>query len=238
MAMFARILSAAALAGVLSGLLLTALQQIAIAPLLREAEAREVAAAAKAAHDSAPIQPAHAAWTPQGKFERVGATALANVLLATGFGLLLGAAMSARGHSGWRHGLLWGAAGFAAFFVAPSLGLPPELPGAEAAPLRERTMWWMATVTATAAGLWLVVFGRKPVARALGLVLVVAPHAMGAPTPAIPGGFDSTGAADDFVRATYVVNAALWATLGGLVGLFYKMGPRRSLSDDRPPAPE
>lgn len=238
MAMFARIVSAAAFAGVLSGLLLTALQQIEIAPLLRDAEVREEAAAAKTAHVPAAVQPAHEAWTPHGNFDRLLATALANIVLATGFALLLAAAMSVRGDSGSRSGLLWGAAGFAALFVAPSLGLPPELPGAQAAPLRERALWWIGTVVATAAGLWIAVFGTKPMVRVLGVVLVVTPHVVGAPAPQLHGAVDWAAPAGDFVRAAYVVNAGLWAALGVLVGLFYKTGPRRSFSDDRPPARE
>ena len=44
--MFKRIVAAAALAGAMSGIALTAVQQIEIAPLIRAAEMREAAAAA------------------------------------------------------------------------------------------------------------------------------------------------------------------------------------------------
>ena len=41
--------------------------------------------------------------------------------------LVLTGLMSLRGtNTGWREGLLWGVAGFAAVMLAPMIGLPPE----------------------------------------------------------------------------------------------------------------
>lgn len=40
-------------------------------------------------------------------------------------------------------GLLWGLAGCATFVLAPTLGLPPELPGTAAADLTLRQTWWI-----------------------------------------------------------------------------------------------
>ena len=54
-------------------------------------------------------------------------------------------------------------AGFAVFMLAPSLGLPPELPGMPAAELGPRQVWWLLTAAATAAGLALLAFRRTPV---------------------------------------------------------------------------
>ena len=61
----------------------------------------------------------------------------------------------------WREGFLLGPGGFAAFVIAPSLGLPPELPGIPA-PLTPRQLRSLATALATPIGLWLVVFRRSP----------------------------------------------------------------------------
>jgi predicted cobalt transporter CbtA len=62
---------------------------------------------------------------------------LANVSMAVGFALMLVAAFALSGRRiTWRSGLLWGLAGYGVFFVAPSLGLPPEVPGTLAAPLQ------------------------------------------------------------------------------------------------------
>jgi cobalt transporter subunit CbtA len=221
--MFKRIVFAAALAGVFSGLLLTAIQQVEIAPLIRKAEVQEEAAiaASPSAHEHASTAGAHVAWAPSTGWERLLASAVSNTVLATGFALLLVSAMSRQGKTGWRAGLLWGTAGYAVFFVAPSLGLPPELPGTESAPLRDRTLWWVGTVILSAAGLWLVAFSTKSTIRILGLILLAAPHAIGAPQPATHGGPDSVELAKDFLRATYFANAVLWLALGGLLGLFY-----------------
>jgi predicted cobalt transporter CbtA len=199
---FKRIAIAAAYAGLISGFVLTAVQQFQVAPLIRTAEALE----------------AHSHAAPP----TLVATAAANVVLATGFALLLGAAFSLRNRSGWRAGLLWGVAGYTVFFIAPSIGLPPELPGTEAAALHERQVWWVGTVIATAGGLWLAIFSTKPWLRVVGLALLVVPHLIGAPQPAVHGGTVPFQLARDFIIATAIANAFLWLSLGGLFGLFYR----------------
>lgn len=199
---------AALLAGLISGLLLTSVQQFEVVPLIRLAETLE----------------AHAHATPPSLL----ATTSANVVVATGFALLLAAVISLRPPSGWRAGLLWGAAGYAVFFVAPALGLPPELPGTESAPLREREVWWVATAVFSAAGLWLAALGKRPWLRILGVALLIAPHLIGAPQPAAHGGTPTAEMARDFIRATYIANAMLWLSIGGLFGLFYRTLSRSS----------
>ena len=60
-----------------------------------------------------------------------------------------------------------GAFVFAAFGLAPALGLPPELPGAFAASLRERQLWWLLAASGAAAGLLLLAFKRGAAFKAL-----------------------------------------------------------------------
>lgn len=221
--MFKHLVASAAIAGIIAGVLLTAIQQIEIAPLIRAAEAIE-------AVQAAPAQPGNddaTSWSPRPGWQRPGATAAANVVLATGFALLLGAAISLRRQSGWRAGLLWGIAGYAVFFVAPAIGLPPELPGGAAAPLGARQMWWVGTVSASAAGGWLAAFARPPLLRATGFALIAAPHLIGAPSS--PGNDSADALA--FVRATYLANAALWATLGVLIGALASPGRSGGVAD-------
>ena len=200
--MFKRIVAAAALAGLLSGLLLTAIQQFQVASLIRQAEVLEAAAGAAPA--------------------LILSTAVANVALAMGFALLLGAAFSLRGKAGWRAGLVWGAAGYAVFFAAPSLGLPPELPGTQAAALHARQWWWLGTVVFSAAGLWLAVFAGNPALRVLGVALLLAPHLVGAPQPSVHASTATAELASAFTRATWLANAVFWLALGGLLGFFYR----------------
>lgn len=226
--MLHRLVAAAAIAGIAAGLLLTAIQQIEIAPLIRAAESMEASRIAPAAASIG-----HATgWSPQPGWQRLAATAATNVVLAVGYGLLLGAAMSLRRQSGWRRGLLWGIAGYAVFFVAPALGLPPELPGGLSAPLATRQLWWVATVGASAAGCWLAAFAQRPILRIAGLALTAAPHLIAAPLSSSEGSAD----AGLFVGASYLANAALWTTLGAVVGLLAMPGsPRRVVEPDHSP---
>lgn len=240
MAAFKRIVTAAALAGLLAGLTLTAVQKIQVSPIILKAEVYEDAAAAAAAsqaalahssvenaphehkdasaHDHAPD-----AWQPADGLERTAYTALANIILAVGFGLLLGGGLCLRGDTGgWRSGLLWGLAGYVVFFAAPSFGLPPEVPGTEAAPLADRQLWWLATVVVTATGLSLLVFTRNWVLKLLGLVLLIAPHLLGAPQPLVHASAAPAELAQAFIHATTMANAVFWLALGGLMGWFYK----------------
>jgi cobalt transporter subunit CbtA len=218
--MFKHITATAALAGVLAGLVLTAVQQIEVVPLIRAAEIREAANATVQAAIS--VHP-HQAWSPQDGWERLIATAVANIVLATAFALLLVAAMSLRRHFGWRAGLGWGIAGYAVFFVAPAIGIPPALPGSDSIPLADRQMWWIGVVSCSIAGLWLAAFAKQPLVRVLGFALIVAPHVFGARQPYFGGiTVAGDGAAHAFVRATFLVNAVLWILLGILVGALCK----------------
>jgi len=225
---FRKLLTAALWSGVLAGLLLTAAQSLQVIPTLLQAEAYEQHAlatnpplqSASAGHSD---HAAHAAWQPQNGWQRTFFTAVANAGLAIGFALLLGAAMLFRGHEkNWRRGLLWGAAGFAVFFVAPSLGLPPEVPGTAAAQLGDRQAWWLLTVLASGSGLALLVFAGKAPVKLLGVLLLLLPHLIGAPQPQLPVSSAPADLAQTFIYATTLTNAVFWLALGGLMGLFYR----------------
>lgn len=228
---FRRIVSAALWTGILAGLLLTAVQSIQVIPTLLKAEAYEEKAAAGVlsghTHSSAEEGSDHRhdqdAWKPTNGWERTFFTAASNISLAVGFALLLGGAICFRGGvSSWRAGLLWGLAGYAVFFVAPSLGLPPEVPGTELARLADRQLWWLMTVLATGAGLSLLVFAQTGISKMVGGVLLVVPHLIGVPQPQIHGSPAPVGLAHTFIYATALANAVFWLTMGGLMGLFYK----------------
>ena len=240
LASFRRIVSAALWTGILAGLLLTAVQRVQVVPTLLKAEVYEEQAVAVApvshAHASAEHEHQHVhaaaesehhhdadAWKPANGWERTFYTAVSNVSLAVGFALLLGVAISFRGGvNGWRAGLLWGLAGYAVFFVAPSLGLPPEIPGTEAARLSDRQLWWLMTVLATGAGLSLLVFSRAGLGRIAGGVLLIVPQLIGAPQPPVHYSSAPVELAHAFIYATILANAVFWLAMGALMGLFYK----------------
>jgi cobalt transporter subunit CbtA len=225
LAAFRRFIAAAASAGILAGLLLTAVQQIRVTPALLQAEVYEEAAAAafQSGHAERSMEDGHEARQPANGLERAILSTVSNVILALGFALLLGAAMSLRGGTlGWRSGLLWGLAGYAVFFVAPSLGLPPEVPGTETARLTDRQIWWLTTVLFTAAGLSLLVFARTWAIRMLGVGLLGVPHLIGAPQAQFHSSTAPVELVDSFIYATVLANFVFWLSLGGLLGFFYK----------------
>ncbi|MFA6161951.1 MAG: CbtA family protein [Methylobacter sp.] len=219
---FRELVVAALWTGLLAGLLLTAFQQIQVIPTLLQAEVYEENAAA-AVVANAENSHEHHEWQPENGWERTFFTAVANISLGVGFALLIGAGMCLRGGAGnWRKGLLWGLAGYAVFFVAPSLGLPPEVPGTEAAKLEDRQVWWLMTVLDTAFGLSLLFFAKTRVNKFYGAVLLIAPHLIDAPQPEVHNSAAPAELAQSFIIATVFANAVFWLAIGGLMGQFYK----------------
>ncbi len=235
MSLFRNIVFTAVVAGLLSGLLMTVMQSFSTVPLILQAETYENAGGEEAAHshshEAAPAAGAAApaaadhhhddeAWAPADGFERFVYTAAANVLSAIGFALVaIAIAEALGGLGGWRGGLMFGIAGFLTVSLAPGLGLPPELPGMPAAELGPRQMWWISTAVCTALGLGLLAYTRSALLAALAIVLLVAPHLVGAPLPpthetAVPIDLHAR-----FVNAVYATNLVFWAVLGALAGV-------------------
>lgn len=215
--------------GLWAGLLLTAVQSIQVIPTLLQAEAYEEQAALTSMpnhiHADSENGQAHQheaeVWQPRNGWERTFFTGVANISLGVGFALLLGAASSiCGGISNWRSGALWGLAGYAIFFAAPSLGLPPEVPGTAAANLKDRQLWWLMAVFDTAIGLWLLVFSKTKLNKLLGSLLLLSPHFIGAPQPEMHSSAAPAALANTFVVATAIANAIFWLILGSLMGLF------------------
>src|SRR5205085_8859200 len=189
MTAFRRLFFAALCAGLLAGIFATVAHQIGTVPIILKAEVYEEAAqhAAAPAHSHgqpAAKEAAPAPWSPADGVERTAYTLLADLLTGTAFALLLVAGLAVRGRKiGWREGLFWGLAGFAAFTIAPGLGLPPDIPGTEAGPLLARQLWWVTTAGMTAGALALLVFTRGKLTAAAAVVLLALPHLYGAPLP-------------------------------------------------------
>lgn len=236
-----RFLTSALLAGFLAGLAVTLLQSFTTTPLIVQAETYEHAspgpAAAQHAHDRG--HGADSGWMPAGRMERLFFTAVANVIAGVGFAFLLVACFAFwDGKTTGRTGVIWGMAGFAIFTLAPSLGLAPELPATQAAGLMARQTWWILTAAATAAGMWLLAFPRKPLAAAVGIAAIAAPHLIGAPHPHDLSAQIPPELAAQFAAASIVTSAVFWACLGWLAGTLYGRDPvgerRSSGAPDRP----
>lgn len=231
-AVLGRLLCAALCAGLVAGVVAVAAHQIATVPLIQQAETYERqgerqgadrAHHAAAAHDHA-VTATGPAWEPENGFERTAATAAADLLAALGFALLLAAGLALHGGTvTWRDGLWWGLAGFAAFTLAPGLGLPPDIPGAAAAPLAARQAWWVTTAASTGLGLALLAFTRQAALAALAVLLILLPHLYGAPLPANNAADLAPAAlAHRFVAAATAASLLFWAVLGSATGYFYR----------------
>ncbi len=213
---FNRVFLAALLAGGIAGLLLAGMQHFIIVPSIIEAEAFEVTDS-----DEGDTHQNEEPWAPADGAERTFFTAMNSVIISIGFGLLLTACYALRGAVTWRRGILWGLAGFAAFHLAPSFGLPPELPGDAAAGLEIRQVWWLITVIATAAGLWIIAFQSVLYLKLFGVALIILPHLFGAPQPEVHGGLASEELRTYFHYASLATNAIFWVVLGILSAYFF-----------------
>jgi cobalt transporter subunit CbtA len=232
MSVFRSIVFSAVVVGVVVGIVVTIAQHVGTVPLILKAEVYEHAAnkavvdhatAAIAAHHHAEGEPGEAAWQPSQGLQRNSLTAVANILTAIGFALLLAGIYALRSRTvTWHEGLLWGLGGFVVFTAAPGLGLPPELPGGSAAPLEPRQIWWIATAASTASGLILLVFRHSPWAAVLGLCLVALPHLIGAPQFPEAQSNVPDALSHQFIVAVTLTSLLSWVLLGSLTSIVYR----------------
>ncbi|MGB7287063.1 MAG: CbtA family protein [Salaquimonas sp.] len=228
--MLIRVLLAAIFAGVLAGVFATAVQSYRVIPLILEAERYEgEGEIAGHSHSSTPasedsaVSSEEETWAPGGGGERLFYTGLTNIVVGVAFSLILTAAVLFLNQGmSMKAGLIWGLAGFVVFVLAPNFGLPPELPGMQAAEVLPRQIWWLATVVLTATGLGLFAFKQGIVWMILGLVLITAPHLYGAPQPISHESLVPANLAAEFVVATIVASLLFWVFLGGVLGALFE----------------
>ena len=231
------IIFSALLVGLIAGLILSIGQHFQVSKIIHEAEKHEVTKAAFFAAQHEKLQHTHThehdenTWAPEDGSERFFYTTVADILSGIGFATILisfmaGARTRRAQNYSIPQGLLWGIAGFAAVFVAPSLGLHPEIPGMEAAALEPRQMWWSITVFVTIIGIALLAFA--PSWNKLGgLTIIAIPHLVGAPNittatfthPDPQAVIALTQLHHEFLWATSITNGIFWVILGGLSAL-------------------
>lgn len=227
--MIKRMLTSAIVAGGVAGLLAALLHFAVIQDKILLAERYETgdlvhfAGAAVSANDDRAMaghtidMPA-----PGPDLQRDALTVAFAALIYVAYALILSAGFAVAAQVGRRitarEGLLWGIAGFVAFQMAPAMGLAPELPGTLAADLAARQLWWWGTVAATAAGLALIGYGRGMGMAALAIVLIAAPHVIGAPKIEGFFGVVPPELAADFGTSVLGVGLAVWAVMGALAG--------------------
>lgn len=224
--MIKRIAQTAGFTGLLAALLLTLLQSFWVAPLILQAETFENAPVAEVAHEHAAGAAAHThdaeAWEPENGWQRVLSTTGGNLVVAVGFALMLAGLYTLRAPTRTAQGLLWGLAGYATFVLAPTLGLPPELPGTAAADLAQRQIWWIGTAASTAAGIALLVFGRSWVLKVLGVAILAVPHVIGAPQPQVHSMLAPEALEAQFKIASQLTNVAFWLALGWISAWLFR----------------
>ena len=232
-----RIIMSALLAGVLAGMLVFVGHSWKVTPLIVNAEVYETVEPeshshshvtnndmSKAAAHEAETKHSHSdgsEWTPEDGFERSAFTLLSDVTTAIGFAFLLGGAMVLSGRElGWKRGMVWGLCGYAALYLAPAFGLSPELPGMASADLTGRQGWWLITAMATAGGLGCLFFSSRSTFKVIAVMLLLAPHLIGAPHPVIKPSAVPAELAAQFAVATLVITAMFWLFLGAMSGYF------------------
>ena len=232
--MIKRIAQTAGFSGLLAALLLTLLQSFWVSPLILQAETYEksepVAEHVHEHADSAMAAHSHdaEAWEPEDGWQRVLSTTGGNLVVAVGFALMLAGLYTLRSPTRTSQGLLWGLAGYATFVLAPTLGLPPELPGTAAADLAQRQMWWIGTAASTAAGIALIAFGKNWLLKALGVAILAVPHIVGAPQPDVHSMLAPEALEAQFKIASQLTNVAFWLALGLISAWLFR---RKSAGD-------
>lgn len=233
--MIVRLLLAALAAGLIAGLAMTPAQYVKTIPLIMQAEAYENGEAGHS-HGAAEAEASHSHDHGEGEeqlwFGRFGNTILANLVAGGGFALMLAAvALLVRvefpaGREGLMRGLLLGAGAWFAVQLAPSFSLPPAVPGFPYADLGDRQTWWMFTVALSGLGLWLMALRPEMIAKAVGAVLIAAPHIWGAPVPEDIYSEVPAYIASAYAAASLATTLFFWLLLGGLLGYFLSRIPR------------
>ena len=213
--MIHRVLTVGLLAGLLAGLVVATLQHFVTTPLILAGEVYETAEPndGMAGMDD---------WKPADGIERTAFTSVATIATSAGFALILLAGMLVSGDEiTVKKAFGWSLAAFVATGLAPSLGLAPELPGSAAGPLLERQVWWVGTAISTGIALWLFIRSTNWIAKVVAVILLAAPHLIGAPQPVA---FESKAPAElaaHFAAASLTIQAALWILSGLAAGALW-----------------
>ncbi|MBK1838145.1 CbtA family protein [Azospirillum sp. YIM B02556] len=226
-----RLFTAALVAGVLSGTAASVVQQATTVPLILEAEKYEVvtpppataatAAGPAEAHQHGPVREVGEGvpTTLDEAMQRIGLTIAANLITGVAYALLLGAAILLAGRPvDARRGLVWGMGGFIAVSLAPSFGLPPELPGMAGAELELRQFWWLSAAAGAGAAMLALAFARNRLVIVAAVLAAALPHLIGAPHPESAEGAVPPELAARFVAASLGGAALFWAILGSVCG--------------------
>jgi len=234
--MTTRLFTSALFAGLIAGLIAVLLQFSLLQSLILEGEEYETGAKSHFAgvlvvnetEDNSDVT-TEAVEEEDGEEEnlmmRYALSFFAQFTVFTGWGLILAAGFAVADRFGHKitvkEGLLWGGGGFVAVHMMPSIGLAPELPGTPAAELELRQLWWVTTVISTTLALALFAYGRSLLFVVIGLLLLVAPHLIGAPMLDEFSGVAPPELSGEYVARSLAISMMAWVVLGLAAGYFW-----------------
>ncbi len=111
--------------------------------------------------------------------------------------------------------------------LAPAFSLAPEVPGIAAADITARQLWWFATVASAGIAMWLFAFGGTWPLWSVAVILLAAPHLIGAPQPYTFAGPVPSEIAEFFAAHPLGVGPVTWVILGRFAAYFLDKEQRR-----------
>lgn len=212
------------LSGIAAGLVMGLIQHVRLTPLILQVETYEHVAHG---HSGEVHTHGEVVWSPADGAERTFYTTLTAILTATGFAFVMaGISIIGNRPATFQNGIVWGLCGFFAVAFAPSLGLPPQLPGMAEAALQQRQLWWVGTILATGLGLWLLTSGKTLRTVTPAMLLLFVPHLLWIPKIATEAALVPAALAAQFVTASLGANLIMWCVLGLSLGFYLERSNR------------
>jgi len=223
--MFKNIFVSAVVCGAIAGLLATAMQMLLVTPLLMEAELFETGQSTHFIIDGSPESPMKHVNIWEDPYRHL-MTLFFNLVTFTGFGFILIAAMALFQKRGFSlskaEGIVAGVSGFIVFQLAPSVGLPPELPGTISVAVGLKQAWWIITILSTTVGILLLFLGKYKVVSGAGIIFIIIPHLIGHPKLETYFGVAPPELAAEFASRALAVSLVTWIILGVISSQFWK----------------
>jgi cobalt transporter subunit CbtA len=198
--MLGKIILSTLLAGLLAGLVLATLQYVRLEPLIQAAETFELGGEPTMRNELTRFAPP--------------------LLAGAGFAILMvGVSMLTNIPITKQNGLIWGICGFVAVSLAPSIGLPPQLPGMPAIDLHTRQIWWVSTILFTSAAIYLWIKAKDHWWRIVAIFFAFAPQLFAPVIAAKTEGNLPASLAAEFASSSLATNFIMWLAIGFFVSL-------------------
>lgn len=223
--MFKNIFVSAVVCGAIAGVLATVMQMLLVTPLLMEAELFETGQSMHFITDGSPESPIKHVDIWEDPYRHL-MTLCFNLVTFTGFGFILVAAMAFFQKRGFTlskaEGIVAGVSGFIVFQLAPSVGLPPELPGTIGVTVGLKQTWWIITILSTTVGILLLFLDKHKVVSGAGIIFIIIPHLIGHPKLETYFGVAPPELAAEFASRALAVSLIAWIILGVISSQFWK----------------